>query len=324
MRSLPRIGLLVCLVSAPGCAELKGALAPKSKAQEDQEAWDKKKQEEEAKKQKEGDAALVEAEAWLKRLREETEATAIASDAEVEAAFRKVERAPKEVAWDRLAQHAGSFRGKLNDEVRALQLLLARKAADSESAAVWGRTALYQPFTHEPKLASPEMHELIRRLGAQFDAVRAAQFQKHGWCRTGPASNDVVCAFSDQPFPEDLSTVQPVLRSHLESDVVYVLARLPQPAKSYGDRMNARFTIQLSARAGGSLLDQVEVGSPEAIGDTDLLRASFRLPPRKAQASMRHWIEANVVLFWQVPGIVEPVEKHLVLCNGSLTWHEAK
>lgn len=325
MRILFRACLLSSLIAAPGCAQLQDALAPKkTKAQQDDERFAKQKEEAEAQKQKDGDAEVAKADAMLKKLREDTQATVIRSDADVEAAYRKVEHAQKDVDWHRLARHEGAFRDKLNAEVLALQVVLARKAADAGTAAKWGRTALYRPFIHLPKQPSEEIHDLARELGAQFDAARLAQFQEYGWCKVGPASNDVVCAFSDQPFPEDLSEVRPVLKSHLEGDVVYVLARLPQPARAYGGRTNAQLALQIYEDTSGTLYERVTLGSPEALGDAEYLRATFRLPPEKARASMRHWIDANVVLTWEVPAIPAPVKKHEVFGRASFTWHEPK
>lgn len=214
-----------------------------------------------------------------------------------------------------------AFEARLQAAKRPMRLSLVRRgiAADATLSA---RTLLFSAYVSEVNTPDPELTSLARTLAARHDARLLAAFRQHGgYGKQGPTTNDVMCVFSSDPWPDPLAGTAPVeqrFRTHFVGAevVVHVLARLPRRAAAYG-QPGAELHLQLLSDVHGQIdvAEDVLVGSPAGLGDARFVQASFRLPPPRFDHA-RYWFDARAVL---VTG-----SGRRVLTQSSFSWAAAE
>lgn len=210
-----------------------------------------------------------------------------------------------------------AFTARLHAAKPPMRLALVRKGL-AASAPLQARTLLFPAYVSEVNTPDPELNGLAAAVAEQYDARLLAAFRQHGgYGKKGPTTNDVLCVFSDRPWPDPLAAdapVEPRFRTHFTgpAPVIHVLARLPQRAAAYA-QADAELHLQLLSDVHGAIdvAEDVFVGNPAGLGDSRFVQGSFQLPPPRFEHA-RYWFDARVVL---IAG-----GRRRVLTQSSFSW----
>lgn len=340
--------LLTALLTFSGCAGVSEMILPKSQADRDQAQW-------EADAKADHDKCVLTLDALEKKLEDGKAAfyaKTVTSEDEVSATYKEIKAftqgtlgsIPSECRKTNNAKEGTplfdiyetyrtpilarqkALDAGVREESPKLRLDLVKKAV-AAGAPVAARGIFWTMYQDEAPTEREEYVAIARELGTQFDKVLLDRYTKNGgYAHLGEGKSTQGCMYSAKPFPKKLGKVAPIFNSHIEGNVVHVLCRLPQPAKSYALGSDPQLTLQLiSENVAGTVFvaEHFELGTPEKLGDAMMVRGKFDLPPSNGSFPkyVRFWFDTRVVVGYSVPTIGGGLErKTKVPAQSSFSW----
>ncbi len=168
-----------------------------------------------------------------------------------------------------------------------------------------------------------ELNNMVPEACKKYDESLVLKFRKNGGY--GKFGSDDGCVFSRKPFPKNPGkTVKPIFSTYFKGPgKLYVLCRLPRPAKNYSGYMNGMIHLQLISDSSGFqiITERKTIGSPKTLGNTDYITAEFTLPPPKFENNVRWTFSGQAVLTFNKPLYKDDFS--LILTKpGSFFWHK--
>jgi hypothetical protein len=212
-----------------------------------------------------------------------------------------------------------AFETHYHAERARVRRLLIQKAVEGR-APRQGRTILFSAYNRDLNTKDAELEGFAQQIAEQYNADLLERFTRFGgYGKLGVTQDKVSCVFSESPWPDDVSAIEPRFTTHFTGREVpvYVLCRLPLPAKRYA-RPGAAFVVQLLSDAHGQVdvAASYDLGPPESVGDAPYLRTAFELPPNARFDHSRFFFDVRVLLVWNTGG----GQRRQVLAQSSFTW----